>query len=142
MTDVHVEATKSEVTKDGFSKFTRIIHNVRTMSPRAKIFFGVYATFAVTHNAFTNYNAGKVALLKHRRECANGSRYDKSVTEFEAVKNGVYYGSFGRFIDSVIFPYTAISDAMPSVVMYLNPPPPAPVSPSGSAPAPDMSKID
>ena len=138
MTDVHVEATKNEITKDGFSKFTRIIHNVRTMSPRAKIFFGVYATFAVSHNAFTNYNAGKVALLKHRRQCADDSNYNESVTEFEAVKNGVYYGSFRRFIDSVIFPYTAISDAMPSVVMYLNPPSPTP--PSESAPTPDTKK--
>ena len=132
MSSVNVEATKKEVTKDGYKMVTRIIHNVKSMSPRAKLFSGIYLTFAFSHNVFTNYNAGKISLLKYRHKAhvkeitGSGRSYNsidtnRATSEFEAVKLGICEDSFSRFIDSIIFPFTAISEVMPHIVMFANP---------------------
>jgi len=115
MTEINVESVKKEVTKDGYYTVTKIVQNFKHLSPRTKIFFGVYAGLVFAHNTFTNYNIGKIALLDYRND--NG----RTKSEFETVKDAVCEGSFSRLLSSFVFPYTLVSDVMPGVVLYLNP---------------------
>lgn len=101
-----------------------IVNTVRNMSPRAKLVLGVYLGGLVTYNLASTYVAGKTALM----DCRSDKRTTTPEEEWKAVSRACSRGSFGRFIDSTVWPVTVCGYVMPQLVLSLNSRPTPPLA--------------
>ena len=125
--------TKEIKSADGTSIIEKIniIHRFTNMSKRTKILLGVY-TGCVTGSFFlATYNDGKKELLSAREETkeSTSSTIQKNKTDpewrrkqdWDAVTKGCSRHMGSNFWNSLFFPFTWVTDAMPSVVLLFNP---------------------
>lgn len=106
-----------------------IIKKWSTMSRNTRIFMGVYGSLAFLTFSSSEYRDGKSELIKSRIERLDKKNkiIDYSQEESDesldwlAVKNGCSENTLGNFIGCIFFPFNLISDAMPSLILYLNP---------------------
>lgn len=83
--------------------------------------FGIgYMSIGLLHFAVLTYNDGKTALIMYRND--NTEKYDPN-QEWLAVKFGCRKNLGENLFESFMFPYTIISNLLPSLIMLLNPPP-------------------
>jgi hypothetical protein len=106
--------------KDGSNIFQKmsIVETFSKISMKAKIALGIYA-FCVSAGFFLQtYHDGRDSLVADRRK-----RTDKKKdyeADWKATKEGCKRKPFINFMDSLIFPYTCVSNIMPKIVLYFN----------------------
>lgn len=116
-----VEKSRSTTTKGGWTIVEKIQQNAQwsTMSKKNKIFVASYGSIISTLFLTSTYAEGKQYLIAHR-EAKKNNKITYHKTEYDAVKSGCTTGMARRFIQSVAFPWIAISSSMPMLVMALN----------------------
>jgi hypothetical protein len=65
----------------------------------------------------STYNDGKEELVKRRNDRNAYNKKDDWISVKKACKQHV----FKNFVDSIIFPFTIVSNIMPKIVLWLNP---------------------
>ena len=91
-----------------------------------------YAMGVISYNVVSIYNNAKNVLTYFRNNQLDKidfihSQFDKNFLkenvkdEWTAVKYGASYRSLSRLWDSIIWPITILSDAIPALVLKLNP---------------------
>jgi hypothetical protein len=86
---------------------------------------------------YKTYNSGKEGLLTERSRVPKDYERDsdRNSREWKATYAGCKKDSFSHFFDSLVWPYSFASEALPSLVIKLNPRPEdkKPPTPSPSA---------
>jgi hypothetical protein len=88
------------------------------INPQVKFALSIYFGFVFLNFIHATYHVGKNKLLDERS--TSGYKYNPN-KEWIAVSNECRKGTFWRFLESVIFPYTVFSNVVPTIVMKLNP---------------------
>ena len=136
-----VETDAQGMKKTWVEQITHVQKSWSQASRRTKVIFSSYLAGAVLHNVYATYNTGKSALINYRgyghlggpheipielREIkpnTSASYYNAKVkNEYDAVVLSTKDRAFRRFLSSIIWPGSVMSHAMPSLVMWLNPP--------------------
>ncbi|MCZ6910747.1 MAG: hypothetical protein O7C56_07520 [Rickettsia endosymbiont of Ixodes persulcatus] len=126
------------------------------MSTKQKIGLGAYGFCVTSSFLVATYNDGKDELLKSRTvhnkyindpETRYSYKYindpeTRYRLDWEAVRKGCSDKPFVNFWESVIFPFTLISNVMPRLVIALNPiPAEKPVTPPPTSPTVSTAPI-
>lgn len=113
-----LEKTRTIKTKDGWNVVEKVRESVNwnKWSTKQKWAFYGYGTFVTTFFLTSTYSDGKQNLIQYRSH----PNKNQSKTEYDAVKYGCTNGMFSRFVNSVVFPWTVISNSMPMLVLALN----------------------
>ena len=120
------ERTREIIDKEGFLTKTKIVQFYTKMPSKSKYLLWTYVGGVFVHNMVSSYNIGKSALLKYRTkqqtipESFPANKESKLNNEFNEIKKTISENSIGRFIHSLIFPYTIASEIMPNIVLLLN----------------------
>lgn len=116
----------------------RIYVTIANTPPIVRRMGMIYLAGALCFNLLGSYVDAKEYLLNFRT--GNMSHFPKNPTtihnEWEAVKYGASVNMYPRLFDSMVFPFTAASYVVPSLVLYMNAPPP----PSSDATGTDKDK--
>ena len=84
-----------------------------------KMLATMYASGIVLYNAAGCYD-GAMQTLKRFDAKTPYDRESHITTQWDAVKYGSNYQSVDRFLNSIIFPITAINDMIPVIVLKLH----------------------
>lgn len=79
----------------------------------------IYASGIVLYNAAGSYDGAMQTLKRFEAKTPYGHE-SHLTTQWDAVKYGSNYHSVNRFLNSIIFPITAINDMIPIVVLKLH----------------------
>jgi hypothetical protein len=115
--DKNGNATSSSL----YSQITTIKQRFSQMSPNMKRFLGAYVALGAISMCYDTYNEGKEKLIEVRYYNKNTGLQSKR-NEWSYVKNACSDGSFGRFIDNVVWPTKIYSNIMPSIIFKMNEP--------------------
>ncbi len=115
-----LEKTRTIKTKDGWNVVEKVRESVNwnKWSKTQKWTFYGYSTFVTTFFLTSTYSDGKQNLIQYRSH-SNKKQLSYN-TEYDAVKHGCTDQMFRRFVNSVVFPWTVISNSMPMLVLALN----------------------
>ena len=93
------------------------------------VYFGSFFAY----NIFETYKSSKQVLVAYREDPKtkhgllnlgfNDYEVNKIRTDWDAVEFGAYNKCWERFFDSLIWPFTFVRGTIPSIVLFLNPPP-------------------
>lgn len=97
---------------------TQIIQTWSSMSRFSKCSIGIYTLFVTGTFITTLYRDGKRGLNSHR-----GLIRSQKTPKFENEYDAVWYNMhpFSSFWESITFPFTAVSNVMPWIIVTMNP---------------------
>ena len=121
---------KEIVQKDGWKILEKVnvIQYWNKWSLKMKITFSSYLTLATGSFCFATYNDGKSELLAYRQETKIIKTPKQHVygkidhkNEWDAVSYGCRKNTLSNFMDSVFLPFPFAKNAMPALILQLNP---------------------
>lgn len=120
-----LQTMTKESTKEGWKILEKIniTKTWSTMSGTQKTVLGTYLGVASTEFLFVTYNDGKSKLLQYRS--SSRAKTPKTQSEIDSeewfvVKKGCGENLGTNFLKSIFFPFTAVADFMPQVVLFAN----------------------
>jgi hypothetical protein len=126
--------TKETKNKDGTSILEKvnIVHRWNSMSKTKRIVLAVYGACATGSFFVATYNDGKSELVQRRANRTGPHRsMNDSIIEADSekrtaddwtyVRKGCTQNAYYNFWSALFFPFRWVSDAMPKVVMLMNP---------------------
>lgn len=107
-------------TENGYSIFEKInlVERFSKLSPWARRSLMIYGALAAGGFTIATYNDGRTELMDYYK---NPSMYGGHKSEWDAAKKGCKKNVWSNFVQSVFFPYTAVSNVMPYIVIGTTP---------------------
>lgn len=102
---------------------TRIVKTWDRLSIRTRACIASYLTVLFGHYSYLIYEDGKTRLINYRNTSKTHNDISGLYSEWDAVKLGCNTRPGLRFVESLVFPYTVVTNLMPRMVLWLNPAP-------------------